>query len=249
MQAIAQAPSFSTRTPGILNDGNAVAFSVPVLNMGAGTANNLRILTITLGSATRISPALPLFAGNLAAGNFVSVNASFSSSGVVVGSKYLITIRGTYDVGSLSYAFAVNRFVTIPAPVSPPVAFLKAHIQVAVDQTLGFWSYTLYNDEPSGSPRFIAAVSFDMDAPFTVTGTPAGWIVQTNNSSYVLWHAGDQQQPYPHHIPPGSSLGGFQIQSARSSSEAKPFSVVSWNHQTDKADLTAFGTTLVPSRA
>ena len=65
----------------------------------------------------------------------------------------------------------------------------------------------------SGGPLFINAISLDMAAPFTVTQTPPGWAVDTDNASYVLWYAADVQLPYPNHIAPGALLTPFQIQS------------------------------------
>ena len=246
-QAVAQAPSFSTRTPVILNSGNVLLVAIPVLNSGNASANNLIITDITMGSVPRVQPALPLPLGTLAKGNSTAVNARFSNNGLTAGSRYLVTVRGTYEAGNVTLGFSLNRTIVVPALVAPPVPFLVAHMQVTVDEVLSTWSYTVFNDEPSGSQRFVNAISLDMAAPFTVTA-PAGWAVNTDNFFYVLWYATDQQLPYPHQIAPGASLGGFQIQSPRRNSEGRAFSITSWNHQSDQADLVALGTALTPSR-
>lgn len=249
-QAVAPAPSFSTRTPDVLNSAGRLSFSLPVLNTGAGPADNLIITDITLSAAARVGPALPLSLGDLAVDNVTLVNANFLNDGLVVGSRYLVTARGTYESGGVLYGFALNRYVVVPEPVAPPIEFLAAHVQVSVDPIVGAWSYSLHNDEAAGSPRFINAISLDMASSFAVSGTPPGWAVETDNFSYVLWYAADEQLPYPHQIAPGASLGGFQIltQNAQRTSESKAFSITSWNHLTDQVDLTAFGTTLTPSR-
>jgi hypothetical protein len=222
--------------------------SIPVLNTGTATANNVMVTAVTLGSSIPLNPAMPVVLGDLGADNAVAVNASFSTSNLTVGSRYLVTIRGTYALGNATYGFTLNRFIVVPASVPPPVALLAAHVQVSVDLVASTWSYTVFNDEPAGSQRFINAVSIDMTAPFTVTKTPSGWAVDTDNFSYVLWLAVDVAVPYPNHIAPQASLGGFQIMSARGSSESKGLSITSWNHQTDQSDLTALSDTLVPAR-
>ena len=248
-QTVTQAPSFSTRTPNILNSANKLSLSIPVLNTGTATANNVVVTGITLGSSIPLNPAMPVVLGDLGADNAVAVNASFSAANLTVGNRYLVTVRGTYALGNATYGFTINRFIVVSAPVVPPVALLSAHVQVSVDLVASTWSYTVFNDELVGSSqRFINAISIDMTAPFTVTGTPTGWAVDTDNFSYVLWFAVDVQLPYPHHVAPQASLGGFQIMSARGSSESKGLSITSWNHQTDQADLTALGDTSVPSR-
>ncbi|MBZ5728263.1 MAG: hypothetical protein LAP87_25160 [Acidobacteriia bacterium] len=247
-QVVTHAPSFSTRTPDILNSSNKLSLSIPVLNIGTAAANNMVVTGITLGSSVPLNPAMPVVLGDLGADNAAAVNASFSAANLTVGNKYLVTVRGTYAFGNATYGFAVNRFIVVPAPVAPPIPFLAAHVLVSVNLVASTWSYTVFNDESAGSHRFINAISIDMTVPFTVTGTPSGWAVDTDNFSYVLWYAVDVQLPYPHHIAPGASLSGFQIMTARSTSESKGLSITSWNHQTDQADLTALGDTLVPSQ-
>jgi hypothetical protein len=246
-QAAVQAPSFSTRTPEVLNSANLLSFSLPVLNTGAGVANSIVITGISLGSVAAQNPALPLPIGDLAAENVTAVNASFSSNGFTVGSNYLAVVRGTYVSGNATFGFTLNRYINVPAAVAAPIALLAAHAKVVVDLVAETWTYTVFNDEPANSPRYVNAISIDMAAPFTVTETPAGWAADTDGFSYVLWYATDTQLPYPHHIPPGSSLGGFQIQSVRHASEARGLTITSWNHQTDQADLTTQGSILTPS--
>lgn len=248
MPQVAQAPSFATRNPDIRNSGNILWLSMPLLNTGTATANNVIITSITLGSAARIEPALPLALGDLAADNVSSVNARFAGAGLAVGTRYLATVRGTYDVGSVTLGFTLNRFVVVPPQTAAPITLLAARLQVAIDQVSGVWAYTLLNDEIPGSQRFINAVSIDMKSIFNIIGSPPGWAADTDNASYVLWYSTDTALPYPNHVAPGSSLAGFRVQSARASSEAKAFSITSWDHQTDQADLTSLGTVLGPSK-
>ena len=125
MFALASAPRFSTSTPDILNSENKVSFSLPLLNIGDATAENLKVTSITLGSATRLSPiAFPVFIGNVGANNSVGINAIFGGVGLNVGSKYLITVRGTYESAGATFGFTVNRSIAIPIAVPPPVQFL-----------------------------------------------------------------------------------------------------------------------------
>lgn len=247
MLLLAQAPRFATGTPDVLNSENRVSFALPLLNIGTGTAANVQITSITLGAATRLSPPLPVFLGDLGVDNAVSANARFNGSGLTVGGRYLITVRGTYQSGGATFGFTVNRYIVIPPPVEPPVRLLKARVEVAA--AAGVWSYTLFNDEAPDSSQFINAFSLDIVAPVTVTGTPEGWDVLTDNASFVLWFATDQEAPYPQHIAPGASLGGFVIQSPRINSETTGVSITSWDHQNDQAGLVALDASLSPSRA
>ena len=248
MFALASAPRFSTIAPDILNSENKISFSLPLLNIGELTAENLKVTAITLGSAVRLSPiAFPSFMGNLAASNSVPINASFASTGLNVGGKYLITVRGTYESGGATFGFTVNRVIVIPASVPFPLQLLKAHVQVATQP--GVWSYTVFNDEPLDSPLFIATFALGIVAPVSVIGTPDGWSFLTDNATSVLWYATDAALPYPHHIAPGTSLAGFAIQSSRTASEATGSVVTGWDHQANQAKLSRPGSVLSPSRS
>src|ERR1044072_4280681 len=133
MPAVAQAPAFSTRTPDVVNSVNVLSVSLPLLNAGTAAALDVSISDITLASATRTNPVLPLLLGILGADNSISVNATFSAASLTPGAKYLLTVRGTYHFGSASYGFSVNRFITVPAPVAPPMKFLAARLVATVN--------------------------------------------------------------------------------------------------------------------
>jgi hypothetical protein len=239
--------AFSTMTPEILNTGNTVSFSLPILNAGSAPATNVFITDIHLGSAARLAPAhFPVFAGTLGVSNIIFANAKFRGDGLTGAHTYLITVAGTYQVASLTYTFEVYRVIRIPAPTTLPVNLLQAHIDVTIDS--GQWSYTVVNEELHGSSQFINAVSLDIVAAATVTGTPPGWQAVSDSMSYVLWYAVDERAPYPTHIAPGSSRAGFAIRSVRRGSESTGFALTAWNHQTDAAGIVTFGAVSSPSR-
>ena len=242
------APVFSTQAPDVLNTSRGVSFSLPILNSGTADASNLVITKISLGTATRLVPLdMPFFIGDVGIDNAISISALFDGSNLIVGSRYLITIRGTYQLDSLTYAFQVNRFIAIPSLVSSPVSYLSASL--IVETSSPFWSYTVTNEEVSTSPQFINAFSLDIVALVSVVGTPPGWSVLTDNRSFVLWYAGDTQPPYPHQIAPGQSLAGFRLQGTSPGSESTGFSLTAWNHTTNKAGLVLLGAALSPARA
>jgi hypothetical protein len=247
MFLLAQSPRFNTGTPGVLNSGNELTITLPLLNIGVGDAANMKVTSMTLGSAQRLSPAgLPLFIGGLAVNNTTAVSGRFASGELAVGSKALLTVQGTYELGGATYGFAVNRYISIPAPAPPPFVTLKARVQVATEP--GLWTYTIFNDEPLNSQQFIAAFSLEIAAPVIPSGVPPGWDVETDNATYVLWYAIDPALPYPHHIAPGTNLTGFQIQSKSNDSESTSYVVTGWNHQSDQADLASADVVLSPLR-
>src|SRR5262245_61909766 len=127
------AANFETRTPGLWNFSGKLLVSLPVLNSGTDAAGKLTVTTITLGASVRVEPLL-LVVGDLAPGGSVAVKATFViSSALQVGRSYLLNVRGTYIVGGITYGFALNRVITVPAAMPPPVDFLSAHVEVAVD--------------------------------------------------------------------------------------------------------------------
>jgi hypothetical protein len=238
---------FISLEPTVINTGNELYVSIPIMNTGTDVAFNIFVNSITVGSASRLSPQiLPVFMGKLGNGNNASVNARFSALGLVPGQKYLLTVRGTYEAESTTAGFAVNRYVLVPATSAFPINLLKARVQVELQPLL--WNYTIYNDEPKESQQFVAALSLTVAAPVEVSGVPAGWDVETDNLTYVLWYAADQNMPYPHHIPPGQSLSGFQILSSAVQSESTPYVVTSWRHDTNQAGLVVTDYVATPRR-
>jgi len=226
-----------------------VSIALPFLNSGGATAHDVKLTSFALGSAVRIEPVFPLLLGDVGRDNATAAKAIFSSAGLVVGGRYLITVRGTYDFNGSILGFTLNRYVAIPTAARSPISFLAASVTATVNQAADTWSYTVANKEAVESPRFVNAVSIDMQASFVVTGTPPGWIADTDNFSYVLWYVPSSGAPSSRHIAPGKSLGGFQIHSHAAASQGESYTVTSVNVQTGDGDRVAFGTTLGPGAA
>jgi len=243
----AKSPRFITGKADILQSEGKLSLSVPLINRGIGVASNIRITDITLEPATRLDPAgMPVFLGTLATHNIVLVNAKFDASGLTLGGKYLIEIEGTYESGDATYRFAVNRSIIVPTPEAPLFDLLNAHVEVSAKPNK--ISYVLFNDEPRDSPQHINTFSLDIVAPVVITGTPKGWEVETDNKSYVLWYSAGPQLPDSNNVAPGKSLGGFEIQSSKKTSESTGFSVTAWNHQTNDSGRALLGSVLSPAR-
>lgn len=227
-------PAFATFTPSVINTGAKLYISVPIGNTGAAVAPSVWLTAGTLGAAPRLSPAVfRIFMGDLASGNNANVNMIFSAAGFAVGSRLLLTLRGTYSGASGTLGFSLNRFVVIPGVSSLPIVQLNAAASVSVSPDT--WSYSISNNEPSGSNLYVASFSLDVSAPVNITGSPPGWVGQTDNATYAAWYADDQAQPYPHQVAPGASLGGFQVESATDLSQSTAYVLTSWDHGLDAA--------------
>lgn len=243
----AKSPRFITGKPDLLNSDGKLAVSVPLINRGAAVASSIRITDVALDAATRLEPAgMPVFLGTLAIDNVVLVNAKFDASSLVLGGKYQVNIKGTYESGDATYRFAVDRSISVPTSERPFIDLLSAHVEVSAKPNK--ISYVLFNDEPHDSPQQINTFSLDVVAPVVVTGTPKGWEVETDNKSYVLWYSAGSQLPDRNNIAPGKSLGGFEIQYPSKGTESTGFSLTAWNHQTNDSGLGVLGSVLSPAR-
>lgn len=230
MAANSNTPRFAMWAPSAVNSGAELHLSIPLGNVGTVTAPDLRITDITLGEAQRLSPnAFPLVVGDLVIGNNFSVGARFRTNLLTAGLRYLLTIRGTYSTAVATLGFAVNRYVQLPPSTVYPIQLLNAHAEVALGA--GSWTYTLFNDEEPASSLSIAAYSLDIATGVVVTNAPAGWEVETDNSTYVLWFAEQMSD----HIPPGQELSGFEIQSSAVNSQGTAFVLNSWNSTSNSA--------------
>lgn len=111
-------PAFSTRAAESGVVGSNFVVLLPILNSGTGVAANLTITSVAMGAAVSINPALPLALGNLAPAASNQLVLQFDSNRFVVGGTYLLTVRGTYQLGATTLAFAVNRFLAVTVPSS-----------------------------------------------------------------------------------------------------------------------------------
>jgi hypothetical protein len=114
-----------------------------------------------------------------------------------------------------------------------PSAGAGSIADVAVSQSGAVFNYTVFNDEPTTSSDYISTFNLTVNAPITISGTPAGWDYVTDNATYVDWFNTDPVLPYPHDIAPGASLGGFVIQSTVTTSALEPYAVTFWDHSLD----------------
>jgi hypothetical protein len=248
MATIVLSPQLTGAAPTLINTGTSLYVSLPISNSGAAPAPTVFATSITLGTAPRKSPqVLPVFVGDLAIGGTGSLNAQFDSSRLVIGQQYLLTVRGSYGPKYAKQGFTINRYVSVPSAKPFPTPLLGAHLQASIGTAT--WEYTLFNDEPSGSPQYLFGFSLTIVSPVSVTGTPPGWAFETDNLTYVGWFAEDISMPYPNQLAPGRSLGGFQLQSATSQSESTSYVITSWRHDIDDAGLVSPGAVASPGRA
>jgi hypothetical protein len=240
-------PTFSTGTPDILNTENGLSVSLPLLNTGPGSATQVLITDILLGTTSRSSPAyLPKLAGDLPVDSAIIVSTTFPATNAFeIGKNYLLSVRCTYVSAGSTHGLNLNRYILVPPKVQPLYPVLAAHAEGVADA--GTWAYTVFNDEVGSSPLFVNALALDIAAPLLSASAPQGWSVDTDNETYVLWYATDEQSPYPNHIAPGSSLNGFEIRSQSRKSESKNLTITSWNHETDDAGLAVIGDSLAPT--
>jgi hypothetical protein len=123
-------------------------------------------------------------------------------------------------------------------------AQVLGHVETTVHPS--DWTYSIFNDEPSGSSNYIGYFTIAVAAPVVIVNTPAGWGVQTDNMSYVSWFNTDIGLPYPNDITPGASLGGFEIQSIATQSTMQNFTMSYWDHGADAPGPDLSGTASSP---
>jgi hypothetical protein len=245
MQVVASAsPQFSTGTPSVRHFDGAIRMSMPLINIGTGTATSVTVDQITLNNVPAIGTFLPRMIGTLGQGNIGAVRARFASSPFAVGGRYILRVRGRYRSNGVLAGFIVNRTIAVPPQTVAPIELLRGRVDHLFGG--GMWEYTIFNDEPIASPHSIVAFSLDIVAPVNVTGTPVGWqVIATDHS--LLWHVADLTGGYE--LRPGAFTGGFALTSNRLQSEGTAFSLSAWNYASGEAGPAAFGATASPARA
>jgi hypothetical protein len=142
----------------------------------------------------------------------------------------------------------VRLLVLMLAIAARPGAFgdtLESRIEV--EQAGTHFTYTVFNDEPSGSSRHVNIWTLDVNAPFEVVSTPQGWDYMTDHRSYVTWFSADSTEPFLNDIAPNAFLEGFVLESVVSTSEELPYAIMSWEHGDTHSGPSAVGEVTVPS--
>ncbi len=119
--------------------------------------------------------------------------------------------------------------------------------QVAAVQNGTNFSYTVYNNEASGSTLLVDTFHLTTRAPFAVASTPQGWSFETDNTTYIEWFSTNSSQPFTSDIAPGASLGGFALQTADPSADKLAGALVSWDTSTNGCGPAAQLAILSPS--
>jgi hypothetical protein len=127
----------------------------------------------------------------------------------------------------------------------PSARALNAQVE-AVQNGTNF-TYTVYNDEASGSTLSVDTFHLTTGAPFTVAATPDGWSFETDNSTYIEWFSTNSSPPFSDDIAPGASLGRFALQTMDPSSESLVSAVVSWDTSTNGCGPSLLTPVLSPS--
>jgi hypothetical protein len=132
LEAQVSAVQFVTANPGVIqtSSGGPVMVALPIKNNGSADAGNVQITSATLRSVSPTSPlSFPVGLGLIASGRTAVFQANFSGGGFALGTPYLLTVRGTYEVGGQTAGFTVNRFVEVtqrkggavtPSPLPTP---------------------------------------------------------------------------------------------------------------------------------
>ncbi len=113
----------------------------------------------------------------------------------------------------------------------PSAKALNAQVEAVQNGTT--FSYTVHNNEVSGSTLLVDTFHLTTRAPFTVAATPDGWSFETDNTTYIDWFSTNDSPPFSGDIAPGAFLGGFVVQTMDPSSDELVSAVVSWDTSTN----------------
>jgi hypothetical protein len=124
----------------------------------------------------------------------------------------------------------ILSLIALTSGVQDAAADLASRVEV--NQLGTTFIYTVFNDEPLGSPNFINLFHLNVAAPITITGTPPGWEFSTDNATFVSWFNSDIEAPYPDDIPP-QELVTFAIETTVTTTALLNYTVGSWDHPAD----------------
>ena len=211
-RASAQSPVFTTQTPESGVVGSTFVVLLPVFNTGSAEADNVQVTSVTLGHATLASPSLPVSVGILAPADHYEIHLQFDDSTLVSGQKYLLTVRGTYTVGTETFGFALNRFLTVSVATGTVQTELRRWIVLdavkAKFASLSFSDRTADNEEMLG---FLQTFPDFVDSGVS-TDTTSVWATFSDGRALII--ANDT-------VPPNSS-GALSVATAPASVTTVP---------------------------
>jgi hypothetical protein len=113
--AVAQSggAQFSTQEPTAGVATGTLYVFIPIVNSGGTLASLLQIQSASLGGTEALTPAMPALKGTMAPSAVTELELHFNAAPFTLGNRYLLTLRGTYQVGTSTYGFTVNRFITV----------------------------------------------------------------------------------------------------------------------------------------
>jgi len=106
-----------------MTKGEPLVVALPIQNTGSVDASNVQVTGLTLRSASVASPAsFPFKLGLIGSGRTAIFQSSFNAAGLSIGTPYLLTVRGTYEVSGQTAGFTLNRFIQITSPNGVAIA-------------------------------------------------------------------------------------------------------------------------------
>lgn len=247
MAEVAGQATLIARDPNIINTAGRLTVSLPIFNTSAGSISDVTVTNIKLGSAKRLEPTtLPYRIGNANSSTVLYATAIFESPKSTT--QQLIIVSGLYKISGTSsiVRFSLSRSFVIPAPVKNPITELKATLTAKNTSTA--WTYTLVNKEGASSTMYISSFALDLVSPITSASAPAGWTIDTDKSSYILWYQPKTPASKTDLIAPGKSLSGFKIVGRTSLSEGTAYTIGSINIKSGKPGLKKFATVSSPQK-
>ena len=107
------APAFSSDAPESGITGNMFVIITPLENNGGGGAANVSITSAALGSISPAAPSFPIPLGPWPASSAKQLVLQFAAGSLVIGNRYLLTVRGTYEFGGVQLGLAISRIVQV----------------------------------------------------------------------------------------------------------------------------------------
>ncbi len=184
---------FSTQAPISGQVGTQFVVFLPLFNTGTSDAANVQVTSVTLGHQVPSNLNPPLAIGTLVVGDHNSLDFRFEDSGLVTGANYLLTVRGTYQVGTQTFGFTVNRFLALTVPSAATLTLIQHWI--VLDDVLAV-ANSLPGIDPAADnqtmlnylrsrPEFIDS---DIDVP-----SSSVWATFANGEEFIF--ANDRRSP------------------------------------------------------